>query len=120
MPDLPKFNPRNGQWCKFHVVEETLADVMRKAGCFETPDGYFLSIWRGPGADPITQLSYPGKLMCVDDKGDNVMVFARSTQQLYNISYNLTDEILMDLHPMVKKEHYPPRYVGMTDTDPRA
>lgn len=119
MADLLRFAPRNGQWCKFHITDEKLAGIMRGAGCFETPDGFFLSIWRAPGVDAITAEPHSGKLMCVDEKGENVPILVRDLGQVFNVSYSLDDQVIADLHPMTSKEHFPPKYVGLTDRDPR-
>lgn len=106
--------PRNGQWMKFHVAP-ALAVKMREAGCFETADGYFLSIWDAGKAPKDNEPGRPARLMPCNRQGNNVVVIQDGEPR--NLGFDPIE--VTDLIPMTKKEDYPPEYVGNTSVDPR-
>jgi len=105
---------------------------MRTLGAFETPDGFFLSIYVPPhhtaevsvtrgGTSEVTPREFrEGYLQLVDENGLDVKVIVKKEDNSKVISSVFFDlENVLELCPMTSKEHFPPGYKGNTSVDPR-
>lgn len=125
-------NFRNGQHVKFHFSDTQkkggMEDLAKKAGAFETPDGYFLGTHLTAGFASVQMVSttkdgpkvshggewQDARINLVNEFGDNVEVLITGPDGRTKDKRNLAihPNSVDDLCALDDVAHLPPKYIG--------
>jgi hypothetical protein len=98
------FNPRNGQWVKFHVDN---AGELENFGAWKSPDGMFVGIFQRGGFDAMGN-QQPGGIHVVAESGDTLLVLQKVEGQMVQRSVSLDPSTVNDLQPLLDVHDIPP------------